>query len=64
MGVQTKPESDRLQVTLSSEEAKAVRELSKHQDLSHAAVIRQALRLYQSTVFPLPDDGPHGCMGE
>lgn len=63
MAVHTSPKNDTIRVTLTTVEAKAVKELSERQQLSHAHVIRQALRLYQNQIMG-PIDGPRGCSAD
>ncbi len=53
----------RMHISLSAEERAAVEELSGRQDLSPAAVVRQALRLYQAQIMGEPGP-PMGCMGD
>lgn len=54
----------RMHISLSAQERAAVEELSAMQDLSPAAVIRQALRLYQAQVKGFEPGPPMGCMGD
>lgn len=63
MAVHTTPKNKEIRVTLTTIEADAVRGLAERQELTHAQVIRQALRLYQHQVMG-PIDGPRGCMGD
>lgn len=65
MAVQSRiHEAGNIEVLFTSEESDVIRNLADRQELSYGKVLTQALRLYQSTVFPLPEDGPYGCAGD
>lgn len=49
---------------LNESEADTVLRLAKDKGLNATQLVRQALRLYQSTVEPVPDLGPGRCMSD
>lgn len=63
MAIHAGPKGDTIRITLTTVEAQAVRDLSERQELNHAQVIRQALRLYQNQVMG-PINGPRGCSAD
>ena len=58
------PRTNEISTTLDDRELEAFNALCEERGMSADALLRQALRVYQNTLHPLPDFPIGGCMGD